>query len=337
MSDKEKELIQRLKMLLAKATDTVQVESSKAARMEFTQALELPLRQGVMDGNNIDGIFERAELDHGTVLEYPLDFVMPGTEKDYRAFTIPLQGHMPELHVNGDYVTIPTYEIGATIDMRMKYARDAGWFVVNRALSVLESMMTKKRNDDGWHVLLIAGADRNILVTDSVANTGQFTKRLVSLCKTVMRRNGGGNSTSIMRGRLTDLFLSPELVEGMRDWGIDQVDEVTRREIYTASDDSDKLNRVFGINLHDMDELGEDQEYQNYFLNEIGTSINANDTELLVGLDLFNNDSFIMPVKTDVKLLEREDLLDQRRIGWMSLAELGFASLDNRRVLIASA
>ena len=48
----------------------------------------------------------------------------------------------------------------------------------------------------GTH-LLAAGVDRNIVVFDSDADAGQFTKRLVSLMKTVMRRNGGGNSLAI--------------------------------------------------------------------------------------------------------------------------------------------
>jgi hypothetical protein len=115
--------------------------------------------------------------------------------------------------------------------------------------------------------LLAAGVDRNIVVYDSDAATGQFTKRLVSLMKTVMRRNGGGNSASNNRGMLTDLYVSPEAMEDIRNWGVDQVDEVTRREIYTAADGS--VNRVFGVNLHDLDELGDGQEYQLFYENTL--------------------------------------------------------------------
>jgi len=83
----------------------------------------------------------------------------------------------------------------------------------------------KKINDDCWHTILAAGVDRNILVYDNDAAAGQFTKRLVSLLKIVMRRNAGGNSASLKRGQLTDVYLSPEGVEDMRNWGIDQIDE----------------------------------------------------------------------------------------------------------------
>ena len=82
-------------------------------------------------------------------------------------------------------------------------------------MEVLEASFVKKMNDDGWHTILAAGVDRNIVVFDSDAAAGQFTKRLVNLMKTVMRRNGGGNSSSNNRGQLTDLYVSPEAMEDL--------------------------------------------------------------------------------------------------------------------------
>ena len=203
-------------------------------------------------------------------------------------------------------------------------------------MQVLEAGFTKKMNDDGWHTLLAAGVDRNILVYDGDAADGQFTKRLISLLKTVMRRNAGGNTGSISRGVMTDLYCSPEAIEDIRNWGIDQVDEVTRREIYNSSDDGAPLTRVFGVNLHDIDELGEGQEYQLFYSNQLGGSLNGTDPELVVGLDLSANDSFIMPIKQEVQVYEDASLHRQQRAGFYGWAEIGFAVLDNRRVLLGS-
>ena len=185
-------------------------EQSLAASKEFAKALELPLRQAILSGDILDNIFEPIQLAPGATPEFPLDFLAPGTEADFVAYTLPNHGYVPERHVEGDYVMVPTYDIGASIDYLLKYARDARWDVVGRAMEVLEAQFTKKMNDDGWHTLLAAGVDRNIVVFDSDADAGQFTKRLVSLMKTVMRRNGGGNSASNNRGILTDLYVSPE-------------------------------------------------------------------------------------------------------------------------------
>ncbi len=311
-----------------------QRETSLAASAEFAKALEQPLRQGLLSGNILDGIFEPIKLAAGATPEFPLDFLAPGTEKDFVAYTVPNHGYTPERHVEGDYVMVPTYDIGASIDYLLKYARDARWDVVGRAMEVLESAFVKKMNDDGWHTLLAAGVDRNIVVYDSDAEAGQFSKRLVSLLKTVMRRNGGGNSASNNRGMLTDLYVSPEAMEDIRNWGVDQVDETTRREIYTAADGA--VNRVFGVNLHDLDELGEGQEYQLFYNNTLSAEMPSGDNEVVVGLDLRRRDSFIMPVREEVQIYEDDTLHRQKRAGFYGWAEQGFAVLDNRRVILGS-
>ena len=339
MANRKFEPTPELTNLLVKS-GSAHKEEALAANHEFAKALELPLRQGVLSGNILDNIFEPISLAQSATPEFPLDFLAPGTEKDFVAYTIPNHGYIPQKHVEGDYVMVPTYDIGASIDYLLKYARDARWDVVGRAMEVLEAQFVKKMNDDGWHTLLAAGFDRNIVVYDSDANPGLFSKRLVSLMKTVMRRNGGGNSASNNRGMLTDLYVSPEAMEDIRNWGLDQIDEVTRREIYTAADGT--VNRVFSVNLHDRDELGEGQQYQLFYSNVLGGSLPENysgsddKVELVVGLDLRKRDSFIMPVRQEVQIFEDDTLHRQKRAGFYGWAEQGFAVLDNRRVILGA-
>jgi len=306
-----------------------------AAQREFAQALELPLRKGVLVGNILGDIFETIQVEPGGSTEYPLDLISPGLEGEHVAYTNPGHGRVPERSVEGDYVMIPTYSITSSIDYLLRFAREARWDIVGRAMQVLEAGFVKKMNDDGWHTLLAAGVDRNILVYDGDATAGMFSKRLVSLLQTVMRRNAGGNTGSANRGRLTDLYVSPEAMEDLRNWGIDQVDEVTRREIYVADDGAGVVNRVFGVNLHDLDELGEGQEYQLFFNNVLSGTLSG-DAELVVGLDLRKRDSFIMPVREGVQIYEDDTLHRQKRAGFYGWAEQGFAVLDNRRVILGS-
>lgn len=319
---------------LLKQSGSLSKEKAIAATHELAVALETPLRQGVLTGDITGGIFETIMLEQGATSEFPLDLLSPGTEKDFVAYTLPNHGYIPQRHVEGDFVMVPTYDIGAAIDWLLKYARDARWDVVGRCMRIMESQFVKKINDDAWHVLIAAGVDRNILVYDSDASAGQFTKRLVSLLKTTMRRNGGGNSTSINRGILTDLFVSPEAMEDIRNWGVDQVDELTRREIYVAEDGT--VNRVFSVNLHDLDELGEGQEYQLYFSSDLSGSMGTSDVEIVVGLDLSKQDSFVMPIREEPQIFEDDALHRERRAGLYGFAELGVAALDNRRVLLGS-
>jgi hypothetical protein len=312
--------------------------NNRAEALEATHqlalALEIPLRKGIMSGDISSDIPTRIPLQPGASPEFPLDFIAPGTEKDYIAYTIPNHGRIPERNIESDFITLPTFEVASSIDWLLKYARDARWDVINRAMQVLEASFVKKQNDDIWHTVLAAAVDRNIVVYDSAANAGQFTKRLVSLMKTVMRRNGGGNSTSTNRGKLTDLYVSPEAIEDIRDWGVDQIDEITRRAIYTAEEGS--INRIYQVNLHDVDEFGVGQEYQNFFENDLGGSLQGSDEELIVGLDKSTDDSFVMPIRQDVQVFEDDNMHRQRRGGVYAWGEYGVGVLDNRRVIAGS-
>ena len=321
---------------LIKRSGSADKNEALAAQRELAVALELPLRKGVLVGDVLDGIFEKINLEPGSAAEFPLDLLAPGTENEHVAYTNPGHGRIPERAVEGDYVMVPTYSVASSIDYLLRYAREARWDVVGRAMQVLEAGFVKKMNDDGWHTLLAAGVDRNILVYDADAAQGQFTKRLISLMKTVMRRNAGGNSGSLNRGRLTDVYLSPEALEDIRNWGLDQVDEVTRREIYRAGDDGSAITRVFGVNLHDMDEIGEGQEYQRFYTDQLLGGLASSDSELVVGIDRSATDSFIMPIRQDVQVFEDDALHRHQRAGFYGWAEIGFAVLDNRRILLGS-
>lgn len=310
-------------------------ESAKALH-EFAKALELPLRQGVLNGDILNGVFEPIVLEDGATPEFPLDFLAPGTEKDFVAYTVPNHGYIPQRHVEGDFVMVPTYDIASAIDWDLKFARNARWDIVGNALEVLEGSFTKKLNDDGWHTIISAAVDRNIIVFDSDASAGQFTKRLVSLGKTVMRRNGGGNSTSMNRGMLTDLYLSPEALEDIRNWNVDQVDEITRREIFVAEDENGPMSRVFGVNLHALDELGEGQEYQTFYSSQLSGTLPTGDVEMMVGLDLRKSDSLVMPIDEELQIFEDPELHRQRLAGLYGWQSQGFAVLDNRRCVLMS-
>ena len=322
------ELIQR--------SGSVDKNEALAAQRELAVALETPLRKGVLVGDVLDGIYEKIQMAPGSAAEFPLDLLAPGTENQHVAYTNPGHGRIPERAVEGDYVMVPTYTVASSIDYLLRYAREARWDVVGRAMQVLEAGFVKKMNDDGWHTLLAAGVDRNVMVYDADAAVGQFTKRLISLMKTVMRRNAGGNSGSLNRGSLTDLYLSPEALEDIRNWGLDQIDEVTRREIYSAPEGGAPITRVFGVNLHDLDELGEGQEYQTFFTGSLRGAVQAADLELVVGLDQSSNDSFVMPVRQTLEVYEDPTLHRQQRAGFYGWAEIGFGVLDNRRVILGS-
>lgn len=321
---------------LLKATASDNLDVAMAAQRAFAQALSEPLRQGIFDEDNLGAIYRREVLAAGAQANFPLDFVRPGTEDlDFTAITLPKQGKVPERHVEGDELWVPTFQIANAIDWSLRYARDARFDVVSRALDVYRMGYTRKINEDGWHTLLAAADARGLVVNDAVAQPGQFTKELVSKMQTAMTRNAGGNGQV---GRLTDIYLSMEAMEDLRAWDISEIDDVTRREILQSA--GANLALIYGTRLHFMTEYGVGQEYQLYLTNVLGravTAVDATDQEFVVGLDLSTNDSFVQPIRQELQTFEAPPEMHRRQkagvYGWM---EHGFAVLDNRRVLLGT-
>lgn len=306
------------------------------AQRAMAQALDAPLRQGIFDEDNLGGIYRREVLAPGATPNYPLDFVRPGTEDlDFTAVTLPKQGRVPERRVEGDELWVPTFQIANSIDWDLKYARDARFDVVGRALRVYQMGYTRKINEDGWHTLLAAADARGLVVNDSVAAPGQFTKELVAKLQTAMTRNAGGNGQA---GKLTDLYVSLEAVEDIRAYDLSEIDDVTRKEILNSTPDG--LARFYGTTLHFMTELGVGQEYQLYLTAVLGravTAVDPTDEEFVIGLDLSTNDSFMQPIRQELQTFEAgPEMHRQQRAGVYGWMEHGFAVLDNRRVILGT-
>ena len=64
---------------------------------------------------------KRSRWPRHTAAEFPACF--PGTENDHVAYTNPGHGRVPERAVEGDYVMVPTYTVGSSIDYLLRYAR----------------------------------------------------------------------------------------------------------------------------------------------------------------------------------------------------------------------
>lgn len=320
---------------LLRATASDNYTEAMAAQRALAAALSEPLRKGIFDEDNLSGIFARQVLAPGAQANYQLDFVRPGEEDiNFTAVTLPKQGRIPERHVEGDELWVPTFRIANAIDWDLRYARDARWDIVSRALEVYRKGFVRKINEDGWHTILAAADARGLVVNDSVAANGQFTKELISKMMTSMTRNAGGNGQA---GKLTDVYLSMEAVEDIRAWDEAEIDEVTRREILTSAGRS--MMSIYGVRLHPMTEFGVGQEYQLYLTNVLGRSVTGVDTgdqEFVVGLDLTTNDSFVQPVRQELQTFEDPTLHRQQRAGVYGWMEHGFAILDNRRLLLAT-
>lgn len=328
-----------------RATASSDTDQRSLAQRAFAAELNTSLRQGIFDRDNLGGIYEKQVLAPGAQANYPLDFVKPGDEDNFMAFAMPKQGRVPERHVEGDELWIPTFNIANSIDWSLKYAREARFDVIMRAIRVYEAGFVRKINSDGWRCIIGAADGRGLVVTAAgsapftgstltpTPAAGQFTKELISRMKTTMTRGAGGNGNS---GRLTDVYVSMEAMEDIRAWDVDDIDEFTRREIFVSKEYG--LAQIYGIVLHEMTEWGEGQEYENFLKTTMGrphsTVASTTLKEYCLGLDLSTADSFVMPIRYELETFEDPNLYREQRAGIYGWQEHGFGVLDSRRVLI---
>jgi hypothetical protein len=300
------------------------------------QTMGTPIRQGIMDGDIVSGIFTREIIKQGTTPEYPLDWLVPGTEADWGAYTVPFHGYIPQRSFSHDNVMISAYEIANAIDWPIQYAKNARWNVVARALEVYANGFIRKFNDDGWATIITAAYDREVLVTDGKAAEDEITPRLFTLMSVLMRRNGGGNTASQAGFRLTDVFMSTEAIAAMREWDLSLVPENVRSRIFNANS-FQPIVGLFGITFNELMELGIGQQYQLFYENALQATMPGNTKEIVIGLDLRDKERFfVMPVTETLQTFDDESMHRQRRLGVYGWTSAGFATLDNRPTILGA-
>ncbi len=332
-------------LVLLRAMASRDKRKADAARQAFAQELISPLRRGIFDADNLGEIYSPQVIPYGSTASYPLDFVRPGDEDNYTAYTLSEQGRLPERRVEASEINVPTFKIGNSIDWDIKFMKEARWDVVKRALQVFEAGFVRKINSDGWRCVLAAAADRGLVVVadgasvftgaasclTTAAATGEFTKEVVSRLHTAMTRGAGGNGNA---GRLTDLYLSLEAMECVRAWDATRIDEFTRREIFTSSEKG--LAEIYGVIMHSMTEYGQDQEYDAFLETVLSISKPAGTEQFVLGMDLSTEDSFVMPIKEELEVYDDDALTRFQRMGIFGWMRHGFACLDNRRTLLGA-
>lgn len=324
------------KLLRMAGSDNPQTAAAGAAGL--AKAIQTPLQQGMLNGDIFSDLVTKEPVGPGSAVEYPLDLLAPGTEGNHTAYVMPAHGRSAQRFVDGDYLMVPVFEVGNSIDFNRRYAEECRWNIVERALQVLEAGFVRKMNTDVWRVIVSAAMARGLAVYDDRVAPGYTSKRLFSLGKQVMLRQGGGNTSTVNRFRMTDVYGSPEAADDIRNWNLDEVDDVTRREIYLR-DELDTF-RVFGVNVRTLVEMGVGQEFQNYFAAQGGVlptyTLSGSKTklEIMVGVDRTKENSFVMPVRQNVEIYEDLNGFRAGRVSLFGKARYGVGSLENRSSLI---
>jgi hypothetical protein len=273
-----------------------------------------------------------------------------------------MAGGLGTSHVSGsEELTVATFPLDSAVSMLKKYARRSRLDVVSAALNRMAQELLVKKELNGFVILMKAlaeattnGADHIITSTaQNVLQPDDFN-RLLTLNKRINTAFDGGTPTGLYTKGVTDVLLSPEMIEQLRSLSYNPVNtrqagsgttsiplpDSIRESIYRASG----VPEMFGKTLWEMVELGVGQAYNSLFAEfAVGNiahgsqAFDASDDEIVIGLDL-TNDGFISPVGKDesgetvTAAADDQWFTRSEKFGWYSHQTLGFVTLDARNM-----
>lgn len=290
----------------------------------------------------------------------PLDLYYDITSEDYiQVYSQSMPGGLPTNHVapTASELKFATYTLDSAVSFDKKYAAKSRLDVVGKTFTRVAQEILLKQERTSANLLLGTLADTQSAGTSHVitsAAAGRFLladlNSLITRSKRVNESWSGGTPLT-KRSGVTDLLVSPEVVEDIRgmaynpinteggnkgdgafdkDWGVTAPDEI-RKALFN---DSGEMANFFGVNIMEIYQLGPSESFTNIFAG-LGT-LTRND--LVIGLDR-SRESLFRAVVLDsdsgsefTLLADDQYSVRQSKIGYYGAVEEGRMVLDKRCV-----
>jgi hypothetical protein len=250
--------------------------------------------------------FERVDLTSDAMPEFPLDFVHGHSSANGRAYTIPNHGRIAERHVGGDYLVVPTYDLGASADWPMTDTLKKNYNITDQAFTGYIEALQNKLWYDEWCALLCAGAD-NPMSYEGLPNGRQIGHwNIRQLIEFNQLRNNH---------RFTDVAVGAHIFE--RAFG-------NKLPMATCEQ----------CRVHKIGELGMMKPLWNLYRDSISGSPSEDDYQLALFIDNRHTDSFVTVVRDDLVTWPDDSMLKQERNGIYGWLESGIAILNGDNVLL---
>ena len=266
------------------------------------------------------------EDDHPSL---PLDLWYDQGEDYVQVWSQNIAGGLPTSEVSGmAEMKVATYRLDSAVSWLKRYPRRARLDVIGKAIERMSNEILIKQERNAWAVILRALAEGSTNSLSHVIGSGVANEfvphdmnRLMTHIKRINTAFNKGTPEGLTAKGLTDMFLSPELMEQVRSFAYSAVNtnlltnrhdpqhsaitvpDNVREEIWNSGG----MSSLYGVVLHELIELGNGQKYNSLF-GSLVTSSNSTvigggntgtwvtgDDELMVGVDL-SRESLIRPV-----------------------------------------
>jgi hypothetical protein len=305
----------------------------------------------------------------------PLDLFHDITDEDYiQVYSQQVAGGLPynQVFPAHNELKFSTYTLDSALAFDRKYVRKARLDVVSKTFTRMAQEILLKQERTSFNVLATAlvlansksaasGSGSTVAEGNHVITCGANDRfvlndlnRLITLSKRVNSSWAGGTPVGGPKAGITDLLVSPEMVEQLRAMAYNPINtagapytsalldslpapEDLRNELYKSAG----LPQFYGINIMELNELGLNQRFNSIFAtvnSNNGTPVGTfttDDDEIMIGIDR-NKESLIRPVVLDegntgnlAIMVDDQFSVRQNKIGYYAKIEEGRICIDD--------
>ena len=308
----------------------------------------------------------------------PLDLFHDITDEDYiQVYSQQVAGGLPYSQVFPAHneLKFSTYTLDSALAFDRKYVRKARLDVVSKTFTRMAQEVLLKQTKTAFNVLataLVKGQGTSATAGSQIIGSTTENRfvlddfnRLITKSKRINSSFNGGTPVGGAKSGITDLLVSPEMVEQLRSMAYNPVNtidadggtptgndgqvapDVLRQELFSAAG----LPSFYGINIMEINQMGINQTFNKLFAAVVtaegatvvgggntGTFAQASD-EIVIGIDR-SKDALIRPVvvgegsPSELQVLVDDQFsVRQNMIGYYGKVEEGRICIDDRALI----
>ena len=308
----------------------------------------------------------------------PLDLFHDITDEDYiQVYSQQVAGGLPYSQVFPAHneLKFSTYTLDSALAFDRKYVRKARLDVVSKTFTRMAQEVLLKQTKTAFNVLataLVKGQGTSATAGSQIIGSTTENRfvlddfnRLITKSKRINSSFNGGTPVGGVKSGITDLLVSPEMVEQLRSMAYNPINtidadgtsasatdgnvapDVLRQELFSAAG----LPSFYGINIMEINQMGINQTFNKLFAAVVtaegatvvgggntGTFAQASD-EIVIGIDR-SKDALIRPVvvgegsPSELQVLVDDQFsVRQNKIGYYGKVEEGRICIDDRALI----
>lgn len=335
------------------------------AQVALAEFIGPVLAEVINNAPTLSNLFTTLQFNADDNPSIPLDLYFDISDEDYiQVYSQSVAGGLPQNQVlpTASEMKIATYTLDSALSFDRRYAAKSRMDVISKTFTRMAQEILLKQEKTSANLILTALANattngKNHVI--SAGTNGRFLlddlNRLFTLAKRINTSFSGGTPTNRASRGVTDLLVSPELVQELRAMAYNPINtkaspaggtgndgiaapESMRTDIFNSAG----IPEFYGVSIMEMNELGAGQKFNTIFDGVSDTKYGSFDgasQEIIIGLDR-TRESLIRAVATDSEnggefnlTADDQYSIRQSKIGYFGSLEEGRMVLDNRALV----